>query len=209
MGVQLRQAAPTDRSRVGRFLAAMDSEGLYQRHFQHGAAPSQVLLDRIDVLDQTDRVAVLAIGNDGEVVGHGEYVAAHGEAEFALMVLPLYRTRGIGRRLLRALLVIAAATGQHRMHGMIQAGNRRALQLVRSCGFGVVPGDDATVVIVSRDLMLRPDTTPARPDDRYPFSLTCHDFDRTPLYRRSFPRTALRAGGGQVQRVAADAFGGG
>lgn len=193
---QLRSATPNDRHRVMRFLAAMDREGLYQRHFAHGEAPNQALLGRIDALDQGNRVAVLAVARDGEVLGHGEYVAEHGAAEFALMVLPRSRTRGIGGRLLHALLEIAAATGQHRMHGMIQAGNRRALQLVRNQGFRVVASDDATVVIVSRDLTPRPDPTPAGPADRYLHPFIRHDTDRAPLHRRIGPRAPLRAGGG-------------
>jgi GNAT superfamily N-acetyltransferase len=181
---QVRVAGPHDRDRVARFLAAMDRDGLYERHFAHGEAPNLALLRRIEALDQRERVAVLAVGHDGEVLGHGEYVAEHGAAEFALMVLPLFRVRGIGRRLLRALLEIAAAAGQSEMHGIIQASNTRALQLVRNSGFRLVPGEDRTTVIASR---------PLSPSHSLPFIR--HDPDRTPLHRRLGPGAPLRAGG--------------
>lgn len=196
---QLRAASPNDRSRVSRFLAAMDREGLYERHFAHGEAPNLALLKRIDAIDQSDRVAVLATGQDGEVLGHGEYVAEHGAAEFALMVLPQFRVLGIGSRLLHTLLEIAAAAGHREMHGMIQAGNSGALHLVRNSGFRHVPGADRTVVIVSRQLATIRDADAIRHAtnaDQYPTSIIRHDSDRTPLHRRPGPGAPLRAGGG-------------
>lgn len=196
MDFRLRSAEPTDRSRVSRFLAAMDREGLYARHFAHGEAPNLALLDRIDALGRGKRAVVLAVGRDGEVLGHGEYVAEHDAAEFAFMVSPRHRARGLGTALLRALLDIGMAAGVTRMHGMIQASNTRALQLVRKNGFRVVPGGDATVVIVSRDLTLSRDARPAQLSDRDLLSFICHDPDRTPLHRRPGPRAPLRAGGG-------------
>jgi GNAT superfamily N-acetyltransferase len=193
--VKVRSAGPEDRARIGRFLAAMDREGLYQRHFQHGDAPNQALLGRLDQLDHASRVAVLAVGGDGEVRGHAEYVAEHGAAEFAFMVLPEWRGYGIGSRLLLALLDIAAEAGLQEIHGMIQASNRRALQLVLRMGFRVVPGDDATVVIVSRYLTPYREADLLRSVARNPLSVIPHDADRAPLYRRPGPRTPLRPGG--------------
>lgn len=183
--LQVRAAGLHDHDRIARFLAAMDRDGLYERHFAHGEAPNQALLRRMEALDQGERVAVLAVGYDGEVLGHAEYVAERGAAEFALMVLPLFRHHGIGRRLLNALLEIAAAAGQREMHGIIQATNTRALQLVRNSGFRLVPGIDRTTVIASRQL------SPSQPP---PFIR--HDPDRTSLHRRPGPGAPLRAGGG-------------
>lgn len=182
---QVRAVSGKDHDRIARFLAAMDRDGLYERHFAHGEAPNLALLRRMEALDQRDRVAVLAIGPDGDVLGHAEYVAEHGAAEFALMVLPLFRVRGIGRRLLHALQQIAAAVGQREMHGIIQASNTRALQLVRNSGFRLTPGDDRTTVIASRQLS---------PSQSLPFIR--HDPDRTSLHRRPGPGAPLRAGGG-------------
>jgi len=182
---QVRAASARDRDRIARFLAAMDRDGLYERHFAHGAAPNLALLQRLDAVDHRDRVAVLAVGYDGEVLGHAEYVAEHGAAEFALMVLPRSRHHGIGRSLLTVLQQIATAAGQSEMHGIIQASNTRALQLVRNSGFGLVPGVDRTTVIASCQL------PPSQP---LPFIR--HDPDRTSLYRRPGPGAPLRAGGG-------------
>jgi len=197
--LQVRAVGPHDHARIARFLAAMDRAGLYERHFAHGEAPNQALLRRMEALDQRERVAVVAVGHDGELLGHAEYVAEHGAAEFALMVLPLFRVRGIGRRLLHTLLEIAAAAGQRELHGIIQASNPRALQLVRSSGFRLVPGADRTTVIASRQLPPSPDATQTVPviaADHRPLPFIRHDSDRTPLHRRPGPGASLREGGG-------------
>ncbi|MDP1610775.1 MAG: GNAT family N-acetyltransferase [Sulfuritalea sp.] len=208
--IQLRAASADDREAVARFLAAMDGEGLYQRHFAHGDAPNLALLSRVAAVDQRDRVVVLAVDGHGEVIAHAEYVAADARAEFALMVLPRFRALGIGRRLLQALQGIASAAGQRELHGIIQASNTGALKLTLNSGFRVIPGGDATSVIVSRQL---PSADFADAEwagaDRHPIPDFHHDPDRTPLHRRLVQGTPFRARGGQVQRLAADAVGGG
>ncbi|WP_310449424.1 GNAT family N-acetyltransferase [Sulfuritalea sp.] len=196
--VEVRPAGASDRNQVAGFLAAMDRAGLYQRHFSHGEAPNLALLRRLDAVDWRDRVAVLAVGFNGQVLGHGEYVAADGRAEFALMVLPQYRAHGIGGRLLQALLGIAVAAGQQEMHGIIQAGNTQALKLTLKHGFGIVSGDDPTTVIVSRSLKPALPADPAGSDHSdvsYPLPPIRHDLDRTSLHRRPGPGAPLRARG--------------
>jgi GNAT superfamily N-acetyltransferase len=209
--VTLRSAQVTDRSRVSQFLSKMDREGLYQRHFSHGEASNLALLHRIDILDQVNSVAVLALDQNREVLGHGEFVAENFEAEFALMVLPQFRGLGIGARLLKALLDKGRMTSLRRLHGMIQASNAPALRLVLKQGFRVVPGEDHRVVLVSCD--------PSKPEFQFvwppnaansaPVPLISDDPDRTPIHCCTGPRAPLWPSGGQVQRIAADLVSGG
>ncbi len=184
--IRLRTARADDGERVARFLAAMDRDGLYQRHFAHGGAPNLALLARLAASDLRDRVGILALDQGGEVLGHAEYVAIDGSAEYALMLLPRVRGLGLGRRLLAALLEIAIAAGQRELHGIIQAGNTPALQLSLRMGLRVVPGADRTAVIVSRELA--PARFAASGWDRpgaadYQTPPALHDPDRTPLHR--------------------------
>ena len=148
----LRRAESKDKNSVGRFLAAMDREGLYQRHFSAGEAPNIALLQRMDMLDHCNRVALLVVDSGDEILAHGEYVADNGTAEFALMVSPFFRLQGIGTRLLRALMNTAIGTGQRRMIGIAQAVNTQAVHLILSNGFQAVPGADRTTVEVSMEL---------------------------------------------------------
>lgn len=185
MQIRLRSANPGDHERVARFLADMDRDGLYQRHFAYGEAPNLALLARLAAGDRHDLVGVLAVGPDGEVLGHGEYVAIEGGAEYALMLLPRVRGLGLGRRLLGALIEIATTAGKRELHGIVQAGNTPALQLSLRMGFRVVPGADRTSVIVSRELAPAqpaniPQSRPAAADLPEPPAL--HDPDRTPLH---------------------------
>lgn len=148
----LRPAESKDKNAVGRFLAAMDREGLYQRYFSAGEAPNIALLQRMDMLDHLDRVALLAVDRGGGILAHGEYVADSSTAEFALMVSPLFRLQGIGTRLLRALMNSARDAGQRKMVGIVQAVNTQALRLILRNGFRAAPGDDRTTVVVSMEL---------------------------------------------------------
>lgn len=212
MQIRLRTGGPDDRDRVARFLAAMDRDGLYQRYFAHGEAANLALLGRLDASDGGDRVGLLALAPDGEVLGHAEYVAIAGSAEYALMLLPQVRGIGLGRRLLAALLEIAKIAGQRKMHGIILASNTPALQLSLKLGFRVVPGAERGTVIVSRELAPAPIATPGLDSfsaDFHPTPPVPHDPDRAPLHRRTFPRAPFRPRCGQVQRVAADAVGSG
>lgn len=212
MEIRLRAVTPLDREPVARFLAAMDREGLYQRHFAHGDAPNLALLARLAASDGRERVGLIAVGPEGEVLGHAEYVATAGSAEYALMLLPRMRGRGLGRRMLAALLEIATEAGQHELHGIIQAGNTPALQLSLRMGFRVIPGEDRTVVIVSRELTLAAFTNDFGADaspDRHPNPDFHHDSDRTSLHSRLGSGAPFRSRRGQVQCFPADAVGGG
>jgi GNAT superfamily N-acetyltransferase len=152
----IRAAGREDRIEVAGLLARMDRDGLYERHFAHGEAPNLALLRRLDDVDGINRVALLAVGADDTAIGHAEYVATDGVAEFALLVLPSARDCGVGRALLAALVERATAVGQREMNGVIQATNTRAVQLSRKLGFSLRPGEDRRTVIVSRPLCTVP-----------------------------------------------------
>ena len=186
----IRVAAAGDREAVAALLARMDRDGLYERHFAHGEAPNLALLRRLERIDGRDHVAMIAIGPDATVVGHAEYVACDRSAEFALLVHPAWRDRGIGRALLAGLLTQAKSAGQAELNGMIQATNTRAIQLTRRMGFSLRPGEDRRTVIVWRALRGVPPAAAsgaggqargAAPDT------PCHDPDRIPLHRRPGP----------------------
>ncbi len=189
-GPRIRHADANDRDALAGFLGEMDAAGLYQRHFAHGEAPNLALLGRLDAADGRDRVVMLAVDSARRVVGHAEYVAGNGEAEFALMVLPNWRDCGIGQALLGSLVAAATDAGLRRLHGMIQATNTRALQVARKRGFGIAAGDDATTVIVSRSLAQQGVGDPTDPACAAPPAVrqpNRHDPDRVPLHRRPGP----------------------
>lgn len=60
------------------------------------------------------------------------------------------RGRGLGRRLVRALVAACTRAGHGRLSLSVEAGNDRALALYRSEGFVPVPGREADGVMVRR-----------------------------------------------------------
>lgn len=181
----VRPALATDAARVAEFLAAMDRDGLYERHFAHGDAPNRALLERLRLSGTAGRLTVLACSPTGAVVGHAEYVADAGAAEFALLVLPGWRDLGVGRALLQALHAAATAKGLHRLHGLVMATNTRAIALMKTAGYMTVPGDDRRTVVVSRrlnDLQASPDHGLDR-IGAMPPEIRRHDPDRASLHR--------------------------
>lgn len=84
--------------------------------------------------DNRDLLLVARAGN--RTVGYvmGEY-NAHGAEVISLAVAPSYRNRGIGRRLLRRLLLRLERNGVVRVFLMVRESNEAAIRLYRSLGF--------------------------------------------------------------------------
>lgn len=183
----LRAANRFDSAGVALFLARMDPEGLYERHFAHGEAPNLALLGRLGQLDGVRRHASVAVDAAGNIVGHAEYVADGDEAEYAMLVLPGWRDRGLGRALLQALIKRACDANLRTLHGMILATNTRAIALTRGMGFKLQPGDDRRTVIVSCRLSEMPALRAARQSGLavLPQETLHHDPDRTSIHRRT------------------------
>jgi acetyltransferase len=57
--------------------------------------------------------------------------------EFAIVVADGWRARGIGARLMRALMQNARSRGLHIMEGDVLAANTRMLALMKSLGFRI------------------------------------------------------------------------
>lgn len=185
-GFRIRHATRADHGALSGLIRHMDKPGLYERHFAHGDAPNQALLRRLAEADGRDRVVLLGVGADGTAIAHAEYVSVEANAEFALMVLPAWRGRGIGQALLGALLESAAGSNQTQMHGMIQATNTAAIQVARRLGFSVRIGAERATVIVSRHLAQERAADPSGPETGASITLPIpvrHDPDRIALHR--------------------------
>jgi len=149
--VSVRDAGPGDHDRVAAMLAAMDREGLYRRHFAAGDAPNRLLLARLaEAADARRALACIALDPEGQVIGHAEYVADGEGVDFAIMVLPAWRRRGIARALLAHLTWRARTAGHRRLHGDVQSTNAAMLAMMRGAGFSLRGTGDATVVMVER-----------------------------------------------------------
>jgi acetyltransferase len=71
------------------------------------------------------------------VVGEARYVRDGDGAEFALAVADGWRRRGVGKRLLEALIASARRDGLRRLDGEVLASNEAMLGFIEQAGFQV------------------------------------------------------------------------
>jgi ribosomal protein S18 acetylase RimI-like enzyme len=84
------------------------------------------------------RRGFVAIDGQGTVVGNASMaVAGYGVADIGMAVADAWRGRGVGGRLLDALVEAAPATGAHKIALEVWPHNQRAIALYRSRGFEV------------------------------------------------------------------------
>ena len=90
-----------------------------------------------------------------EEIGVGRFAAEpdNETCEFAITIADAWQGKGLGTRLINALVRDAKARGLKRIEGYVLAANARMLDFCRGLGFAIEASpDDATVRVVHRDL---------------------------------------------------------
>jgi acetyltransferase len=112
----------------------------------HGAVSgvSRARLERMAAIDPRHELALVVTAEEsaGETLVADARCVVDGtgqDAEFALMVAPHWRRRGIGEHALDALRRAAAQRGLRWLYGSVLADNAPMLALVRRCGFHCTP----------------------------------------------------------------------
>ena len=132
---------PLHASDRGRIIAAFDrlsEESRYRRFF----APLNELSDRsleyLTEIDHTAHEAIVALDPESdELIGVARYVRVErgsDRAEAAVVVADDWQHVGLGSALLERLVVRARAEGIRRFTALVQADNRRALELLSEIG---------------------------------------------------------------------------
>jgi RimJ/RimL family protein N-acetyltransferase len=116
-------------------FAAVAAEGLWlgaEGGFDVGERRARWLAD----LDDPSRRAFVAVGTDGPVVGNAFVaLAPYGVADIGMAVADGWRGRGLGARLLAALVEAARDLGAHKVALQVWPHNTRAIRLYRAHGF--------------------------------------------------------------------------
>jgi acetyltransferase len=140
------------------FVRALSLESRYQRMLSGGIKVTPEWIDSMTHIDYRRHMAfavTTTIDGMEQFVGVGRYVvdASRLSADVALVLADAWQGKGLGRRLLDALLEHAASAGITEATGVVLSTNVAMLRLVRSMGFTVraEPGD-ATVRRISRQL---------------------------------------------------------
>lgn len=134
--LEIRSARPADREGLVRAFEKLSSRSRYRRFFAHKRSLSEADLRFLEELDGDGQGALVALAGDhgNEIVGVAHYVRATDDAraaEMAITVVDAWQGRGIGRRLLAALLEAAARRGVRRVRVELLAENipmRRLLE---------------------------------------------------------------------------------
>ena len=137
----IRQLRSNDRSLVEALVRELSPLSRLRRFHWPLREASPTLLDRLVNQSEPDDAALLAVlqANGAEVaVGEARYAANDDRSdarEFALVVVDPWQRIGVGRRLLRELMRLAARSGVKRLYGDTFADNVPMLELARSLGF--------------------------------------------------------------------------
>jgi acetyltransferase len=154
----LRHIAPTDAAREQAFVRGLSPQSSYLRF--HGTIKdlSKKDLEEFTNPDSRNAVAliVLCSGETGEEeIGVARYVIDPDGAncEFAIVVADAWQKRGIGTRLMNALIKHLQASGVKRISGSVLKGNSAMREFVKQLGFAEtnIP-DDPSILLVTKHL---------------------------------------------------------
>jgi acetyltransferase len=134
--VVIRQLGLQDAPAFRAFVEGLSPQARYERFQYVVKAVSPALLTLLVEGDPRIHVALAAF-EGREVVGEARYVREGDGAEFAIAVADAWRRRGVGKRLLEALLARARADGLSRLDGEVLAWNQAMHGFVEQHGFRV------------------------------------------------------------------------
>ena len=154
----LRPIRPSDMELEQAFVRNLSPQSKFKRFMSELKELGPELLHKFTHPDHSREAAYVVIRSTvagEEEIGVARFVVdAGGEScEFAVTVADAWQGRGVGGRLMRALLRDARARGLKRMEGYVLATNTRMLEFVRKLGFEVdFSPEDPIVRLVHRAL---------------------------------------------------------
>jgi acetyltransferase len=130
--VTLRHIRPEDESALTALYERLSPETSYQRFF---TVMRRLPPDWTHILANVDydrRMAIVALGPSGELIGVARYVHDERarEAEIAVVIEDRWQGRGLGTLLLGELVGYAEARGIRRFRAYVLADNLRMLKLI-------------------------------------------------------------------------------
>ena len=131
--VTLRDIRPEDESALTALYERLSPQTAYQRFFTVMRRLPPNWAHILANVDYDRRMAIVALGPDGELIGVARYVydeRSH-EAEIAIVIEDPWQGRGLGTLLLGELLAYAEGKGIRRFRAYVLADNVRMLKLLR------------------------------------------------------------------------------
>lgn len=152
MPVIIRPIRPEDVKAEEEFVKNLSPAAKYFRFMHEVKELTPEMLVRFTQIDYENEMAFVAtIEQDQKEVIIGVtryYTQADKEScEFALVVADAWQNKGLGSRLMMALMDAAKAKGIKTMSGRILSQNTNMLELVERLGFAIHPSDDPKIKI--------------------------------------------------------------
>ncbi|MCW5574699.1 MAG: bifunctional acetate--CoA ligase family protein/GNAT family N-acetyltransferase [Burkholderiales bacterium] len=148
--VTLRPIRPEDAEIEQAFVRALSPVSKRSRFMDTLRELTPQMLARFTQIDYDREMALIAVvAQDGREreIGVCRYVTNPDgvSCEYAVAVADDWQCRGLGRRLMTALIGVARARGLQTMIGHVLAGNRAMLDLCGKLGFAIADTDDPQV----------------------------------------------------------------
>ncbi len=154
----VRPIRPEDAEMVKDFVQKLSKESRFFRFMETLNELSPSMLVRFTQIDYDREIALVAVRRSGdrdEQLGVARYTTnPDGEScEFALVVRDDVQGKGVGSRLMKALMETAASRGLRVMEGEVLSNNVKMLALMQKLGFSIrTSPDDFNIKVVEKDL---------------------------------------------------------
>jgi acetyltransferase len=140
--VTIRPIRPDDGELEQEFVRGLSDEARYFRFMDPVRELSARMVSHFTRVDYDRHLALIATAErDGSEmeIGVARYVARDDGTgcEFAVVVADAWQRKGLGKRLLEALMAAAREVGVRVMYGDVLAGNGNMLRLMDSMGYSV------------------------------------------------------------------------
>ena len=149
--ITVRPIRPEDEDLEIEFIRGLSPESIYNRVFSNSLALTREWIERLTRIDFTRDMAIIATValDDRETqIGVARYtrLANATSCEFAIAVADQWQGCGIGVRLLRELISVAANSGITEMLGDVLSTNVTMLALARKVGMRVHPHSEGATL---------------------------------------------------------------
>jgi acetyltransferase len=136
----IRPIRPEDEGIEQEFVRNLSDESRYFRFRDAVRELSPRMLAQLTRVDHERHLALIAVTGHGEreiQIGVARYVVGtdRRRCEFAIAVADDWQRKGLGSRLMEALMAAARAAGMREMYGEVLAGNRKMLEFAARLGF--------------------------------------------------------------------------
>jgi acetyltransferase len=153
--VTIRPIRPEDARLEQEFIGNLSPMAKYFRFMHEVKELTPETLVRFTQVDyETEMAFVATVQNQNEtIIGIARYFtqADRESCEFAIAVADTWQNKGVGSRLMNALMNAARTKGIKSMSGRILAENAKMLEMVQHLGFAVKPGEDTSVKVAVKN----------------------------------------------------------